>query len=335
MVRLAAVACGLACLVLSSAVHAQTASTSERSVARDLGYSGIEAFQAGQFEVASERLEKAYAVLHVPSLGLWSARALVKQGKLVEAADRYAEVARIDISSGDEAVQKKAQADAQTELEETRKTLPGVLIRVQGAAAADVSLRIDGAPVSKQLLGELTPLNPGEHVVEVTVGTHVQTRRFSVTLGVRKELTFKSASQAGGAEVEEHAVQGDSPGSKARAPDSSKPASRGSLQRTLGWVSVGVGAAGVAAGAITGALVLGRESSLKAKPGCEDGTCPNELSSDVSSYNTLRTVSTTAFIAGGALSALGVVLVLSTPKAEQQTALRVSPSFVELEYRFQ
>jgi hypothetical protein len=236
-------------------------------------------------------------------------------------------------------VQKKAQADAQTELEETRKILPSVRITVQGAAPADVSLRIDDAPVSTQLLGELTPLNPGEHRVEVKVGTLVRTRRFTLALGARKELTFKDASKAQGGEVEERAVPGEAAGANdsasPAASDAPTSASSGSTQRTLGWVSVGVGAAGLAAGAITGAIVLGRQSSLDKKPGCEDHTCPNELSSDVSSYNTLRTVSTTAFIAGGVLSALGVVLVLSTPKAEPQTALRVSPSFVELEYRFQ
>jgi hypothetical protein len=50
----------------------------------------------------------------------------------------------------------------------------------------------------------------------------------------------------------------------------------------------------------------------------------------VGSYNSFRTISTTAFITGGVLAAAGVTLVLTAPKSETKTALRVSPSSVDL-----
>ena len=52
-----------------------------RAAARLLGTSGVEAFQNGQYAAATESLEKAYQVLRAPSLGLWSARALAKDGQ--------------------------------------------------------------------------------------------------------------------------------------------------------------------------------------------------------------------------------------------------------------
>jgi hypothetical protein len=130
-----ALLCASWLLAASKTARAQSAS-SERVVARDLGYSGVEAYQAGKYALASERLEKAYAVLRAPSLGLWAARALAKQGRLLAAVDRYAEVIRLEISGGDEAVQRKALVDAQAELEQLRAQLPGVVIVVRGATTA-------------------------------------------------------------------------------------------------------------------------------------------------------------------------------------------------------
>ena len=63
-------------------------SDAERSVARDLGNEGIDLCEKGKYRAALQRLERAYAVLKTPTLALWLARALEKNGKLVEAAAR-------------------------------------------------------------------------------------------------------------------------------------------------------------------------------------------------------------------------------------------------------
>src|SRR5688572_19645010 len=60
-----------------------------RERARQLGYAGIRAYAAGNYSAASTQLEESFGLLPVPSLGLWSARALVKLGKLLEAERRY------------------------------------------------------------------------------------------------------------------------------------------------------------------------------------------------------------------------------------------------------
>lgn len=321
---------GLGPGLLAPPARAQGASTSERSVARELGYSGIEAFQAGQYAVASERLEKAYAVMRVPSLGLWAARALAKQGKLLEAADRYAEVTRLEISKGDEEVQRKAQAEAQAELDQTRQVLPTITIVFDGASPADMSLRVDGVEVSPQLVGEATPLNPGKHRVEVHAGGKVRSRTFTLGSSEKRQVKFKAGEPPGNTEESspEPAVA-PAPGNAAPAADEA-PLSR----RKLGWITAGVGAAGLVVGGITGAVVLSKRDSLDKT--CKDGHCSRDQSADVDSYNGMRNVSTAAFVVGGVLVATGVVLVLSQPAAQRPRAtLRLSPAFASLEYHFQ
>jgi uncharacterized protein HemY len=60
-----------------------------RFAVRKLGDAGVSAYRAGDYESASEKLEKAYELMPVPSLGLWSARALVQRGSWTQAAERY------------------------------------------------------------------------------------------------------------------------------------------------------------------------------------------------------------------------------------------------------
>ena len=319
--------------------RAQGSPSTERAAARNLGYAGVEAFQAGRFVVASEKLEKAYAVLPVPSLGLWSARALVKQDKLLEAADRYAEVMRLNIAGGDEAVQKKAQSDAHAELEATRAATPSVVIQLTGADASAVVIAIDGATVSSKLVGEATPLNPGKHRIEATWGQQHLTRQVTLQGHEQQAVPFVLAANIEAAHHTDAPVPAPEtpvPAPEAPVATGSAPDAPGSTRGTLSWALVGAGATGIAVGAVTGVMVLSKRSSLDRDPACaDDHNCPPAYSSKVSSYDALRTVSTVAFVAGGVLSASGIVLLLTAPRSgASQTSLYVSPSSVALRGQF-
>jgi hypothetical protein len=106
--------------------------------------------------------------------------------------------------------------------------------------------------------------------------------------------------------------------------DVSTTPSNGSGQRTIGLVAMGVGGAGLAVGAITGFMALGKHSDLQDK--CPNGKCPADVSSDVDSYHSLGTISTIGFIAGGVLAAGGAVLFFTAPKsAPAQTGGFIAP----------
>jgi hypothetical protein len=116
-----------------------------------------------------------------------------------------------------------------------------------------------------------------------------------------------------------------------KAPDPGKG------QKTIGLIVGGVGVAGLAVGAITGLMASSAKDErdkLLSSNGCskpsgsESQVCPstlaqnvqNEINDKQSSAQTLSTVSTIGFIAGGALVVGGAVLFFTAPKAAGKEA---------------
>lgn len=322
--------CVLVLMLSSTAPAFAQVDDATRAAARTLGSAGVAAYQKNDFKGASDKLERAYQVLQAPSLGLWSARALVKTGKLVEGAQRYLDVTRLSVTTGDPTVQKRAQADARTELAALTPRIPTVIVQLEGADKSAVELKIDGTPLSSALVGESRPINPGSHEITGTRGDErVQT---SVTLEDGQQqvalLKFSSASSAAAGAP---AASGTSAAGSEAAPLTPPDATASSSgSHTLAWTALGVGAAGVVAGAVTGALVLGKKSSLENKDDCRGSQCLGSESSAVSSYNSLRTVSTVCFVAGGVLAATGVVLFVAGPKHSESASREPSGAQVSL-----
>jgi hypothetical protein len=109
-------------------------------------------------------------------------------------------------------------------------------------------------------------------------------------------------------------------------------------QRTLGLVVGGVGALGVAAGAITGVMAVARKGDVEARCRAGGGSYPSscapsasndELESDAKSAMSLGTVSTVAFIAGGAALGAGLAIFLTAPR-ETRVALKMQPRHAAL-----
>lgn len=286
-----------AALLTASGVRAEAADAPERAKARDLGYAGVEAYQKGDYSGANARFEQAYALLPAPTLGLWSARALDKLGKLREAAARYEAVARLPVSSGNAEVQQQARVDAERELTALTVRLPRVRFSAQGGELTDVQLAVDAQPVPSGERGEGLALNPGSHrVVAVRGGQRLE---LTITLSERERrdvvLNFtRVAASARGSAV-----------------DASRPEPR----RTLGWVSVGVGGAGLVFGTVTGLWALGKHGALEDSGHCQDTHCSPEERDRVSTYNTLRVLSTVGFVVGGTSAATGLILSLSAKKS--------------------
>ena len=86
------------------------------------------------------------------------------------------------------------------------------------------------------------------------------------------------------------------------------------MQRTLGWVGIGVGGAGILFGTVTGLMAVSSRSDLDAH-GCLDNGCYVDQKDDVDSYNALRTTSTVGFVVGFVGAAAGVTLLLTAPES--------------------
>lgn len=301
-----------------------------RASARQLGYSGVEAFQSGDYPNAHAKLDKAYYVLKAPSLGLWSARALEKLGKLVEASERYREVTRLSAATGQEAVQAQAQADAQREVDALLARIPSLRVVVRGAPVSGLVLAVDGVTIAPELFGEERPVNPGSHRIDARADGRTATTEATLREGEHKTVTLSF-----GATVE-MTVATTKPTTTTPPPARAGESSSGAL-RTLGWVAVVAGGAGVVTGGVTGGLALGKRGELDSSDHCrlEQNQCLTDMQSSVDEYDRWRKASTIGFVAGGVLATAGVVLLLAAPsEGGMRTGLRVSPCSVALVGRF-
>jgi hypothetical protein len=308
-------------LLLSRPVWA--ADDAARGAARKLAQAGVEAFQERDYAAASEKLERAYSVLPVPSVALWSARALEKRGKLVEASERYLDATRLESSVGEVAVQRQARVDAETERQALLARIPTLTVSLGGATAEETQVTIDGVAWPSALLGEPRPTNPGEHELRAQRGEQVVTAKVTLQEGSKHDevLRFDTAPAVAAAPA-------------AVAPTGVAPVSKpGSTQRTLAFVALGVGGAGLIASAITGGMVASRHGDLESS--CNDrNECDPARQSDIDSYNSLRGVSTVALVAGGVLAATGVTLLLTAPRQSEHAELLLSGTALRLRGRF-
>ncbi len=248
-------------------------------------------------------------MLRVPTLGLWSARALAKLGKLVEASARYAQVAQLSGTTGDEAVQKRALAEAAADLAALTPKIPQLTVQVEGAGAAEVSVLVDGAAVSVDAIGKALPVNPGPHKIEGTRGDEHPVVDLTLVEGEQKPalLHFGASTQT------PPAAEVDS-----RRPLQA-PTSNFGTQRTLALVAGGVGVVGVGIGTVFG--LKSKSSHDEAVKYCSGATCSDARGVTAGNdAHAAGNVSTVAMVVGVAGLAGGVVLWLSAPKSAEQNA---------------
>ena len=270
--------------------------------------------------------------MQAPSLGLWSARALVKTGRLVQARERYRIVGRIDVSAGELEVQRRAQRDAAAELAALEPRIPFLVVLLEGASLGEVTIDLDGSPFAAAMVGEPRPVRPGSHKVTGKRGDQRDEKTIVMAEGEKREvrLHFTPVPAAPGA------GQGATPAAAPPAAVVSDSAPRSStVVRTLGWTALGVGVAGIAVGAVTGIMAMNDRSSLSDR-GCDLSTnqCPPGFEGDIDAYNDKLTVASIGFIGGGALAAAGAIMLLTSPKSPSAVSLRVSPQRVALAVGF-
>jgi hypothetical protein len=307
---------------------ASAADSVTRSVARDLGTEGVEAYQQGHYEEAVDKLGKAFRILQAPALGLWSARALVKCGKLVEASERYLEASRAEISAGgDQAVQASAQAEALAERDALLPRIPKLVVHVAETTAEPYEVTINGVAVAPELLDTSMPVDPGQIIVVLSQGRQVTERSVvleegglqTVTLDLTSSLEPVGPSAAASIAAIEAAPPPPPPAQP--SPVASPPADRSSAkkgvnktQRTIGFITLGAGALGLAAGGVTGGVALAMYQGLDCD---QSGVCSDSTPDrDIQTVNTLRMVSLGALVAGGVLAVTGTTLVLTARRRE-------------------
>lgn len=318
--------------LVSAAANAQQVDDRARGAARTLAEDGVTALQNGDAASAVDKLGRAYQIIKLPTVGLWSARALVKAGRLVSAAERYNEVARYS-GTGD-AKQDQAKADAQREREELLPRLPSATFVIEGAKASEVTVTLDGDPVLPALIGTPIPVDPKHHVLKGTRGEDSVEQPFDIAEGQKLTVSLRLGTNAAPAPAPAPAAAPvaapATPAATQAAPGADSGTSSGSsfwnTQRTIGVI---VGGAGVVSAVVSGVFTagaLGKKSDAKAY--CDSGQCTDQkgvdLLSDARSAGNLATITG---IAGIALVGAGVVLFVTAPSGDG-SKVAVSTSYL-------
>ncbi|HZU83886.1 MAG TPA: PEGA domain-containing protein [Polyangiaceae bacterium] len=341
--RLAAACLALSALAVTSRAAAQ--SDADRATARSLGGEGQQALDAKDYKTAEDRFRRAESLVNAPTLLLGLARALAGEGKVVEAQETYNRIIREGVAPGAPEPFKRALADAKREVDAVSSKIGAVVITVRTAEGAEVpgaKVVLDGAPISAASLGVRRSIDPGAHVVQVTAeGFKPAEARFDVaeagsaSAAVVLEPEASAATGrpgAAGAAPGSAAPSGADQGAASAASTAGGPAPSHGARGALPWVAFGVGVVGLATGAITGLLAMGKHSDIANQ--CQSGTCDYPgAQGDIDAYHTIATVSTIGFVAGGVGVAAGVVLLVTQPKTETagparpaRTGLRIAPA---------
>jgi hypothetical protein len=290
-------------LAIATATPALAAEPDEdtRHAARELAREGARKLDQGEYAEALELLERAHTLVPAPTIRLLEARTLDKLGRLVQAAERYEQVRRTQLEPDASEAFVKAVADAQLELLALRKRIPRLVLNVVGGASK-AAVELDGKPVPPALIGIERPIDPGEHRIVARRGSLSIERRVELAEGTREVVVLELPEQEGGALV---ASNGGEPGD-------------GSMQRTLGWVSLGIGAVGVSAGVTFALIARGKQSELDDV--CENSRCPAQARDDIDAFERARTLSLVGYGVGIVGIGLGATLVLTAPSGRREQA---------------
>lgn len=268
----------------------QQADDATRAAARRIAEEGLQLFDTGRWAEALDRFERAGAAVKAPTMTLMAARSLEKLGRLVEASERYHATAAMQLDADASAAFRKAQEDATKERAALLPRIPSLVIDAGAAAPAEAAVTLDGKPIAASLLGSPIPVDPGAHTVILTRGEKALTERFSVKEGETKRLAFAASEPAGAA----------------------------SPLRTVGWISLAAGGAGLVGAAVAGGMLLSTKAQLDGA-GCKEGQCPPQTAGDVATYNDLRPVTTGLLTAGAVLAVAGGLAILVAPSSPPKT----------------
>jgi hypothetical protein len=261
------------------------------AVAEDYFRQASKAMEAHDYEHAcplfaeSQRLDPQIGTL------LNLARCHELQGKTASAWGEYSEVAALS-QKANQAERAKYAKDAAAKLEPS-------LIRITidvAEPAKDETLKLDGSlEIGSAVWGKPLPIDPGKHVLDAAApGKKPASVSFVVDTKTTRVVVPKLADEPKPVLA---ATTGDG-------------ASEGSGRRTVGFVLMGVGVAGLAVGSIVGLVYLGKRSDYNdcgvvlqngSRGFCPDPDRPGDAAAAEKYDDSLRTSASTS----GLISTIG------------------------------
>jgi len=294
--------------------QAQTGEIESRVLARRMADEGATLFEGGKYEEARELFHRANSLYPAPALELWEARSLNKLGRLVEAEERYASVKRYRIRPEDSEVVRSAVAEAAAEVDNLRRRIPTITIRLRGAIPTDpaIVVHMAGKALNPTLIGLPIPTDPSSPTITLE-SRGVELRREVVVLkeGDHQVVILDAtplpaplhSDPTPNAPVKPAPFVGT-------ASTATQPWFR---RRDVGWIVTGFGAASLATGITSGLIAVAKHDSLA--QGCPDQACSPAYSDDLNSFRTYRTISTIGYVVGAVGLGSGITILALSSRA--------------------
>jgi hypothetical protein len=194
------------------------------------------------------------------------------------------------------------------------------------AQTPNLEVAQDGVNIDIAAVGTALPIDPGAHQVQARASGY---KSWTTTVEAKERAVVDV--EIPGLEPSAAAVLApattplsDTERTVASAPAARAVESSGGGVRTAGFITIGVGAAALAAGAVTGVLAV--QSDNRSKELCPAVRCANREGADAASRaQSLGTVSTIALIGGGVLAAGGFAMVLLGKPASRTQGQNTAP----------
>ena len=208
------------------------------------------------------------------------------------------------------------EAQARARIAAIEPTLARLAINVPPASEVPgLVVERDGVKLERDEWSTPIPTDPGVHEVSAKAPDHAP---WSVNARV-------AIGQSVIAVTVPRLEYAPAPKPRAAGPDAGTDPAAGNTQRTLGIVAGGVGIVGIGLGAVFGLMAKGTYDDTRAH--CTaDNRCDAAGLDAGDKARTQATISTVAFVVGGAALAGGAVLYFTAPSA-RATALRVTPTY--------
>jgi hypothetical protein len=318
--------CKVLLIALSCSLPSQAFAASDDTVqkVRELAKEAQNDTALGHYEAAVQKLTQAYGMAKVPTLARSIARVLAKQGKLVAACEYYQQALQLEPNELWRAqLQQTAQNEAAAERSELLPRLSHLRVVVEGASSEQLTLSMDNVVVPTAVVGTEQVVDPGLRHLIVSQGSQSAEQNVELKQGEHRQVVLRLGAHSSAQPL------------AATASSTTKDGGGGAIQPTLGWVSLGLGAAGLVVGATAGIVAEVKLSHLH-DDGCRGNWCPTRYSGRVDSYNGLLKVSTVGFVVAGIGAAAGITLLLTSPHRESkpEVSLSILPSSVALQGGF-
>lgn len=325
-----------AALAFSTRAHAQQAA--ESSPAVQLFDEARKLMEDGEYAPACPKLEQSQNL--DPQLGtqLHLGHCYEKLGKLAEAYRTFqaaADLAALRNKQGLNEPREKIARERAINLEPQLS-----LLELRPAdASGDLTIELDGTAIARVQWNRPFPIEPAEHVLRASApGRVTWEQTFKIGMPARRGIAIPALEQAA-----PHEAQAAAPAAALSAPTSAEHRSSASVQRIAGYVALGTGAVGLGLGTLFGLLRTSKVAELAGDCDLDQGICTIEPGDVVARQrieslhheaSTFATSANIAWLVGGVAVASGLVLILTTPRADKPAlTLGITPGGLTLSAR--